>query len=188
MATYLGFVNLLGFILYIINILLYKYTADSQIDFLITLTSFAGGSAGIILAIILFDRKSEKDNMLSRVFVVCIFIIQIILYFIFKGEHIEKLKFSIWQIFENNKLLLYYLGIINFITFTIFALDKLNAVQHKYRYRIITLLSFCFAGGSIGGLLAMYIFRHKTQKDYFTIGIPLIIIMHIFVAFYFINK
>lgn len=77
-----------------------------------------------------------------------------------------------------NSTLIIYLGIINLITCTIFALDKFNAMQNKSRFRIVTLLGLCFIGGSVGGLLAMYLFSHKTQKDYFTVGIPLIIIMH----------
>jgi len=38
-----------------------------------------GGSVGILLAILLFDRKNVKDNMMSRVFIVCVFVIQVII-------------------------------------------------------------------------------------------------------------
>ena len=60
-------------------------------------------------------------------------------------------------------------------TFIIFTLDKIKAIYHKWRYKVGTLLILCFIGGSLGGLLSMYLFRHKTKKNYFTIGIPLII-------------
>lgn len=42
-------------------------------------------------------------------------------------------------------------------------------------------------GGSVGGLLAMYLLHHKTKKDYFTVGIPLIMLMQVVVVFYVLN-
>ena len=57
----------------------------------------------------------------------------------------------------------------------------------KSRIRIITLLGLAYMGGSAGGLIAMYVFRHKTKKKYFTVGIPLIMVMQVFVVFYLMN-
>ena len=78
----------------------------------------------------------------------------------------------------------YYLFIINIITFAIYGIDKYNAVHHKFRIRIVTLLFLAVIGGSIGALLAMYIFRHKTKKWYFTVVVPLILIAQVIVLFY----
>lgn len=47
-------------------------------------------------------------------------------------------------------------------------------------------MGLAFVGGELGGLLAMKLFNHKTSKDYFTVGLPLMFIMHIVVLFYFI--
>ncbi len=135
METYLGIINVMGFILYCINMLLYKFTRNGQIDTLLTITSFLGGSLGIIIAILLFDRENVKDNMMSRVFVICMFIIQLILFIMLKGNHGEKITFAIWELFEKYKILLIYLGIINFITFTVFALDKMKAISGQWRYK-----------------------------------------------------
>ena len=77
--------------------------------------------------------------------------------------------------------------IINFIAFVAYAVDKVNAAEHRSRIRIVTLLGLAFVGGSLGSLLAVYLLRHKTKKDYFTIGIPLIIVMQIVVIFYVMN-
>ncbi len=66
-------------------------------------------------------------------------------------------------------------------------IDKHNAEQRRSRIRIVTLLTLSFIGGSIGGLIAMYLFHHKTQKDYFTVGLPLMIIMQVLVVFYLMN-
>lgn len=184
---YIVIINIVGFICYCINMLLYRFTNHGQIDKLLTIVSFLGGTLGIILAILLFDRKNEKDNMMSRVFVFCMFVIQLVLFIMFKGNFFDKLSLNVFSFFQKYKILLIYLGIINFVTFTMFAIDKINAISGKWRYKIVTLLGLCFIGGSIGGLLSMYIFRHKTKVDYFTWGIPLMIIMQIVVTIFLVN-
>jgi uncharacterized membrane protein YsdA (DUF1294 family) len=79
-----------------------------------------------------------------------------------------------------------YLLIINVITFVVYGLDKLFAIKHKRRIRIITLLGLAFIGGELGGLLAMNIFHHKTSKKCFTIGLPLMLVMHMIIYFYIV--
>lgn len=66
---YLIAINIIGFIMYFINFLLYKYTKSANIDVILTLLALAGGSLGIFIFIVLFDRKSVKENMMSRVFI-----------------------------------------------------------------------------------------------------------------------
>lgn len=80
---YLIGINILGFILFGINTYLYTYTKSGQIDVVLTIVSLAGGSLGIILGILLLDRKAEKGNMMSRVFVICILVIQIVIILFF---------------------------------------------------------------------------------------------------------
>ena len=184
---YLIVVNVIGFILFAINIWLYSHTSTGQIDRALTIFSLLGGSLGILLAILIFDRKAKKDNMMSRVFIVCVFIIQIIIFLMLKGFIAKDITLAFWKFLKEHKIFLIYLGVINFITFTAFAIDKIAALERKSRIRIVTLLGLAFIGGSLGGLLAMYIFRHKTLQDYFTIGIPLIIVMQVVVLFYLTN-
>lgn len=184
---YLIIANVLGFILFIINTWLYLHTATRQIDKVLTIVSLLGGALGILLAILIFDRKAEKGNMMSRVFIACVFVIQIILFLMLKGFISKDITLAFWSFFSNHKFILIYLGIINFITFTAFAIDKIAALERKSRIKIVTLLGLAFIGGSLGGLLAMYLFRHKTSKDYFTVGIPLIIVMQVVVLFYLTN-
>lgn len=184
---YLIIINVIGFILYIINMLLYSLTDEAQIDALLTITSLLGGSLGIVIAILLFDRKALKGNMMSRVFVSCILVIQIIVFLILKGHIKTDLTFAFWNYFAKHKVLLVYLLAINIITLIVYALDKIAAIEDNYRIRIVTLLGLAFIGGSIGALTAMYVFRHKTQKDYFTVGVPLIILMQATVIFYLMN-
>ena len=184
---YLLIVNGIGFLLYLINMWLYSHTAEGQVDKFLTILSLAGGSAGILLAILLFDRKAVKDNMMSRVFIACVFVIQVVILLMVKGHHADTITFAFWKFFTDYKVLLIYFGIINFVAFVMFAIDKVNAAEYRSRIRIVTLLGVAFIGGSVGGLMAMYLLHHKTKKDYFTVGIPLIMIMQVVVAFYILN-
>lgn len=72
-----------------------------------------------------------------------------------------------------------YLIIINLITFIVFGVDKRAAIKKRSRIRVSTLLTLSFVGGSLGGLIAMYLFRHKTKKLQFTLLLPLMLILHI---------
>ncbi|ERH31911.1 hypothetical protein HMPREF9244_00350 [Alloscardovia omnicolens F0580] len=53
--------------------------------------------------------------------------------------------------------------------------------------KIVTLLGLAYFGGALGALLGMYIFRHKTQKNYFYIGVPLMLIMQLVILWYAMN-
>lgn len=185
--TYLVIINITGFILYLINTLLYRFTAEGQIDAVLTIVSLLGGSLGIVVSILIFDRKAEKGNMMSRVFVSCILVIQVVLFLVLRGHHADHLTLAFWTFFDRHKILIAYLVIINFITFAAFAVDKIAAIERKSRIRIVTLLALAFFGGSVGGLIAIYLLRHKTRKDYFTVGIPLIMIMQVVLLFYAMN-
>ena len=72
-----------------------------------------------------------------------------------------------------------WLIIINLLTFMLFVVDKERAVRHKYRISVFTLLTLAFMGGSAGALLAMSLVRHKTKKKIFTVGIRLMLAMHV---------
>ena len=184
---YLIGVNIIGFFLYLINMFLYSHTENAQIDAILIIGALIGGSAGILLAILLFDRKTVKDNMMSRVFIVCVFVIQVIILLMVKGHHADHITLAFWEFFAKYKILLIYLAVINFIAFVAYAVDKVNAAKHRSRIKIVTLLGLAFVGGSVGSLLAMYLLRHKTRKDYFTVGVPLIMIMQVVVIFYAMN-
>ena len=184
---YLIIINVIGFILYLLNKWLYTNTEKGQVDRLLTIISLLGASLGIVIAILLFDRKSVKGNMMSRVFVLCVFIIQFVVFLVIKGHIKSELRFDFWTFFEQNKILVLYLLVINIVTIIAFALDKIAALENRSRIKIISLLGLAFIGGSIGALVAMYVFHHKTKKDYFTVGVPLIMIMQVVVLFFIMN-
>lgn len=184
---YLVIINIIGFLMYLINMWLYSHTKEGQVDKFLTILSLVGASFGILLAIVLFDKKAHKGTMMSRVFVISVFIIQITLFLMWKGYMNDKITLALWEPFLKYRILIIYFGIINFITFIVFAIDKVNAQEHRSRIKIVTLLGLSFIGGSIGALLAIYLLHHKTKKDYFTVGIPIIMIMQVIVLFYLVN-
>lgn len=73
------------------------------------------------------------------------------------------------------KLLLIYLLIINAVGFILMLVDKIKAKKNLWRIPEATLFLTALLGGSIGSLLGMYAFRHKTKHLQFTLGMPLIL-------------
>lgn len=127
---YIIIINIIGFILFAVNTLLYTYTANKQIDSVLTITSLLGGSLGIVIAILIMDRKAQKGTMMSRVFVVCMLVIQIIIFLFIKGFHNDEITFAFWEFFDKWKVFLIYLLVINIVTLIAFGVDKINAVEH----------------------------------------------------------
>lgn len=80
------------------------------------------------------------------------------------------------------KILLIYLLIINAVGFLFMFIDKQKAKKKKWRIPEATLMGIAAMGGSIGSLMGMYTFRHKTLHKKFTIGIPAILILQIGLA------
>ncbi len=81
-----------------------------------------------------------------------------------------------------------YLITINIIGFLSMYIDKQKAKKGQWRTPEKTLLLIAVMGGSIGSLIGMYTFRHKTQKARFSVGIPMILIIQITLIIYFIVK
>ena len=73
--------------------------------------------------------------------------------------------------------LLYAIIFINIITFFVYGMDKLKAVNHWWRIPEAVLLGLAVAGGSVGAYLGMQVFRHKTLKPLFRFGVPVILLV-----------
>ena len=80
--------------------------------------------------------------------------------------------------------LLYYLIVINVVSFLVYGIDKWKAKQGSWRISEATLLIFAVIGGSIGALLGMKIWHHKTMHKKFKYGLPLILIIQIILIGY----
>ena len=81
-------------------------------------------------------------------------------------------------------ILIAALLLINLFAFVLYGVDKLKAKKGAWRIPEATLLLVAFLGGSLGALLGMEIFRHKTKHAKFRILVPLFLLLHIALGVY----
>ena len=70
------------------------------------------------------------------------------------------------------KIVIVVIAGINILAFVLWGIDKEKAKKGKWRISESLLLSLALFGGSLGALLGMLVFRHKTQKWQFKLGVP----------------
>lgn len=75
------------------------------------------------------------------------------------------------------KIVLIYFYLINALTLLIYGYDKAVAGTGRSRVRERTLLILATLGGSIGAIIAMKLFHHKTRKNSFLAWFVLILIL-----------
>ena len=80
------------------------------------------------------------------------------------------------------EVILIYLCVINLAAFLAMGLDKWKAKKNAWRIPEKTLFLLVILGGSVGGVLGMQIFRHKTRHWYFKWGFPAILAVHLILA------
>jgi len=78
-------------------------------------------------------------------------------------------------------IILICLVAINLITFFLYGIDKWKAKRSKWRIEEATLLWWAALGGSIGALLGMKAWHHKTLHKKFKYGVPLILIIQVII-------
>lgn len=81
-----------------------------------------------------------------------------------------------------------YLLVINLIGFLAMAIDKYKAKKGYWRISEGSLFIITMLGGGIGTISGMYLFRHKTKKLKFTVGLPTILISEIVAIVYLLIK
>ncbi|MBR4759679.1 MAG: DUF1294 domain-containing protein [Lachnospiraceae bacterium] len=84
-------------------------------------------------------------------------------------------------------IIISYLIIMNLIGFALMGIDKQKARKKAWRIPEATLFLFALCGGSIGSIIGMYAFRHKTKHWYFVIGMPLILVLQL-ILFYILSR
>ena len=77
------------------------------------------------------------------------------------------------------KILILYLLTVNAIGFILMLVDKIKAKKNLWRIPEATLFLVAVIGGSIGSILGMYTFRHKTKHIKFIVGMPLILAVQV---------
>ncbi len=81
-----------------------------------------------------------------------------------------------------------YLLIVNAAGFLLMLIDKRKAIRHRWRIPEKTLFLTAAIGGSIGSIMGMYTFRHKTKHLQFTLGMPAILTVQLVLLFIFFTR
>lgn len=81
-----------------------------------------------------------------------------------------------------------WLIVINLATFAVYGIDKSRAKRGVWRVPEKTLFLLPLLGGSVGALLGMRAFRHKTKHWYFVWGIPAILLAQIALAVWLLYR
>ena len=85
------------------------------------------------------------------------------------------------------KLLLVYLILINATGLCFMLADKQKAKKNKWRIPEATLMGIALAGGSLGIIAGMRLFRHKTLHLKFSIGVPVIFALQVTFAIFILT-
>ena len=86
------------------------------------------------------------------------------------------------------QILILYLISVNILAFILFGADKWKAKHRRWRIRESALIGTAVIGGSVGALLGMLLFRHKTKHQPFRLGLPLILIGQILFAIFICGR
>lgn len=86
------------------------------------------------------------------------------------------------------QFLLICLAAVNVAAFAAMGIDKAKAKAGAWRVPEATLFLLAVLGGSVGGILGMQLFRHKTKHKTFTVGFPAILVCQLALAAYILLK
>lgn len=76
---------------------------------------------------------------------------------------------------SGHNIAMLFFAIINIVAMVVYGWDKLCAIRKWWRVPELTLLIIAAIGGSVGALIAMRLFHHKTLHLKFKYGVPLIL-------------
>ena len=83
-----------------------------------------------------------------------------------------------------HQVLTAYLVLVNAAALALMLADKQKAKQGVWRISERSLIGIALIGGSIGAIIGMYLFRHKTRHLKFSLGLPLILAVQIVFLLY----
>jgi len=84
-------------------------------------------------------------------------------------------------------IILIYLAMINVVTFFVYGIDKWKSQHDRWRVPESVLLILAAIGGSVGAWLGMKVWHHKTQHKKFKYGVPVILLVQIALAVWFLS-
>lgn len=76
-----------------------------------------------------------------------------------------------------------YVILLNLLEFALMGIDKWKAKSYAWRIPESTLFIVAIIGGSIGAIIGMRVFHHKTRHRYFTYGMPAILIIQLLLLY-----
>lgn len=79
------------------------------------------------------------------------------------------------------QLIILYFVAINIVAFVMYGIDKWKAKHAKWRIPEATLIYIAAFGGSIGALIGMEVWHHKTMHKKFKYGVPAILVIQILI-------
>jgi len=86
------------------------------------------------------------------------------------------------------RMALIYLAGMNLLTFCVFGIDKRKAQKGRWRIPERTLFLLAIIGGSLGALVGMQLFRHKTKHKSFVFGIPAILVAQVILGYWLYHR
>ncbi|CAK7017807.1 MAG: hypothetical protein PEGG_00726 [Paraeggerthella hongkongensis] len=195
LALYLVAVNIVSFIAFTVDYLLccrIPNLEESRANaILMDLFPIAGGAIGSLLALFVWSGRIHKHRINKSniawwfLCFLCLVIWAVVVLLVTGSVEVDpNAVLGSWNL-AALKILAIYLLFINAITFVVFVVDKKvaeNGNSYSKRVPEARLLGLCLIGGSVGGLTGMYAVRHKTKKWYFTLGLPIFIVLHVALA------
>lgn len=85
-------------------------------------------------------------------------------------------------------LIIGYLICMNLAGLSSMGIDKRRAIRHQWRISEATLFLIALLGGSLGSIIGMQLFRHKTRHWYFVWGMPVIFFAELALVFLLVLK
>lgn len=84
------------------------------------------------------------------------------------------------------RFIISYIVMLNIIAFILYGIDKKRAIKDQWRISESKLMIIAFIGGSLGALLGMIVFHHKTKHYKFKILIPLFLMIHCYLIYMYL--
>lgn len=81
-----------------------------------------------------------------------------------------------------------YFAVMNLIGFAMMGIDKRKAVKKLWRIPEYTFFVVALIGGSIGTIIGMHLFHHKTRHWYFVYGLPVILLLQVALIVFIANS
>ncbi len=182
-VLYLACVNVVTFALFAIDYAIACRNRDEDTGLmnggLMTLFAVAGGTAGMLIALIVFTRGRMNKHSIAWWFsaIACL-VVWVAVLLVWSGA--VELKADSLGTFDTTVLTVLgvYYAVVNVATLVTFCIDKRRAASHEGRIPEAVLLGLSLAGGALGGIVGMRAAHHKTRKWYFRYGLPAFLAPH----------